>query len=136
MIIYTDGACLVHGTKCGGAAVVNGDDEYTFHECNTTSQRMELAAVALAISSLPSGTKATLRSDSQYVVRGYNEKWKLKSNLDLWDMLRLAMTRHKVTLEWIPRRSCKGACRADNLAGYAAQMCSFPHVLEVLENRT
>ena len=123
MIIYTDGACQVHGTKCGGVAVVNGDDEYTFHECNTTSQRMELAAVTTALAGLPPGAKGIIKSDSQYVVRGYNEKWKLKKNIDLWERLNWSMKYRDITLEWIPRRSCPGANRADDLAGQAAHMC-------------
>lgn len=127
-VIYTDGACAIHTTKCGGAAALVIDEEggrnpLSFHQCETTSQRMELSGVILGLSATPLHAEVEVKTDSQYVVQGMAGNWKLKSNLDLWEILRGLAGRRKVTFTWIPRNSEKSHADADRLANEVSKIC-------------
>lgn len=127
-IIYSDGACCVHATQCGGCAAIvykpNGKrDEVKFHECKTTSQRMELTGAILGLNTTPLNAEVEVKTDSQYIVRGTAGEWKLNKNLDLWEILRGLAGRRKVTFTWIPRNSEKSHVAADRLANEVSRNC-------------
>ena len=127
-VLYVDGACQVHSSKCGGVGIVlchpdGFQDSYGFHECHTTNQRMELSAVIAGLAPIPRGTQVLVKSDSKYVVDGYNHHWKTKTNHDLWDELRTMMQGRNAVLTWIPRCSEPDHAKADELAKQASRRC-------------
>ena len=99
--IYTDGA-FSPLTKSGGIAfiILNSNDkivcEYFKKFTNTTSQRMEQLAVAIALESIKESSDIEIYSDSAYVVNTYKQNWKRKANLDLWDRIDKAKEKHNV----------------------------------------
>ena len=99
--IYTDGA-FSPITKTGGIAfiILNSNDkivcEYFKKFTNTTSQRMEQLAVAIALESIKESSDIEIYSDSAYVVNTYEQNWKRKANLDLWDRIDKAKEKHNV----------------------------------------
>lgn len=99
--IYTDGA-FSPLTKSGGIAfvILNENNkvvcEYFKKFTNTTSQRMEQLAVAIALESIKKSSDIELYSDSAYVVNTYEQNWKRKANLDLWDRIDKAKEKHNV----------------------------------------
>lgn len=110
---YTDGGCEPNpGNGCWAFICTNPYQEAKGSEPNTTSNRMEMTAVLKAIEhGLEMKAKPiTIYSDSQYVVKGFNEwmwNWAKKGwdrdrelkNVDLWK--RLFKYRRKATLIWI-----------------------------------
>lgn len=100
-IIYCDGA-FSPSRNTGGIAFIifNEEDKIVceffkkFH--NTTNQRMEQLAVAIALESIKSPSNITIYSDSAYVVNTYEKNWKRKCNNDLWDRIDKAMSKHTV----------------------------------------
>lgn len=102
MIIYTDGSCWPNNGKGSGGwayAHKNSDWTYSVHfgylPSPTTNNVAELMGVIKAIESYPD---AEVQSDSQYVVKGFNEwmkgwirkGWKKKGglkNVELWKHL-------------------------------------------------
>lgn len=107
--IWTDGACSGNPGKGGAAAVIrniNGTiKELTFHEEQSTNQRMEIKAVIIAISEIiknsHAGKNIEIYSDSAYVCNCINQQWYKKwfengwmnskkepiANRDLWENL-------------------------------------------------
>ena len=86
--IYTDGA-FSPLTKSGGIAfiIINNDKivcEYFKKFTNTTSQRMEQLAVAIALESIKESSDIEIYSDSAYVVNTYEQNWKRKE-YETWD---------------------------------------------------
>ena len=80
----------------------------------TTNNRMELMGVISGLEALNRPCDVKVVSDSQYVIKAFNEhwidswvksNWKRKSgpvlNSDLWKRLLNAMEPHKVSFEWI-----------------------------------
>lgn len=140
MVIYTDGACEPNPGKGGWGFVVYEAGVEIFSECGgepeTTNNAMEMTGVIKALGWMQSqGVKATLISDSQYVVKGCNEwrhSWKARGwrrvadgtkrlepikNGELWREIDALLTATKATIEW-----CKGHAgiagneRADQLS--------------------
>ncbi len=115
VVIFTDGGC--HPNPGNGAwafVCASPYEESCGYEANTTNNQMEMKAVINAIKfgvSLNGITKIKIFSDSQYVVKGFNEwmhgwaarGWTKKEgsimNLDLWK--RLYVLKDKVTLIWV-----------------------------------
>ena len=98
--IYTDGA-FSPLTKSGGIAfiIISNDKivcEYFKKFTNTTSQRMEQLAVAIALESIKESSDIEIYSDSAYVVNTYEQNWKRKANLDLWNRIDKAKEKHNV----------------------------------------
>jgi ribonuclease HI len=120
LVIYTDGACESNpGGPGGWGFLILEDGRLVREECGgtalpTTSNRMELLAVIMALESLPAPTAVTVRSDSRYVVSNaklHLRKWKRNGwktsaknghqpvkNQDLWQRLDQAAGPHRV--EW------------------------------------
>ncbi len=116
--VYTDGGCEPNPGPGGwGVVWVHDDavvDERWGHDPDTTNNRMELTALIEAVKLLPSGTTATIYSDSNLAVQTINlwaqgwkaRGWKRKTgpvqNLDLVKELYEAFTgRPELSLEWI-----------------------------------
>ena len=80
-------------------------------EPHTTNNRMELQAVLEAIAATPESEPLWIRSDSQYVVKGWNywldgwieRNWEDVKNPDLWQQIQhIKQTRiQRVHLEWV-----------------------------------
>lgn len=126
--VWTDGSCAVHTTRCGGVAALVTDSTghqncITFHQCETTSQRMELAAALAALAATPVGARVEIRSDSQYLVNGAQGNWRLKNNLELWDSIKTIAKERHVTWTWIMRNSEPEHVRVDREAKQVAQKC-------------
>ena len=115
--IYTDGGCEPNPGKGTWAFVCTEPlHEQSGFELHTTNNRMEMLAVVRAIEYGKSlgATNLTVVSDSQYVVKGFNEwmynwcvnDWKKGrrhdsppvKNKDLWQ--KLFFLREDVKLEW------------------------------------
>lgn len=118
-MVYTDGACSGNPGPGGWAWAVapTGDPQGSGGEPSTTNQRMELLAVLNALQVL--GTQAgaiEVVSDSQYVVKCFNEAWwegwlrrgwknsqrQPVANRDLWEpLIDLVRERGEVTFRWV-----------------------------------
>ena len=81
----------------------------------TTNNRMELMGAIVALEALKRPCKVTLCTDSQYVVKAFNDNWidgwiargwknsqkKPVKNVDLWKRLLEAKKPHEVTFVWV-----------------------------------
>ena len=122
--IYTDGSARGNPNGPGGygAVVHYVDSKGTLHErelsqgyAKTTNNRMELMAAIAGLEALVRPCQVTLYSDSQYLVKAFNEHWidgwQKKNwkrgkndpvkNVDLWKRLLAAMEPHEVKFVWV-----------------------------------
>ena len=116
--IYTDGACSVNPGIGGWAAVLiyNGvKKEVSGYDKNTTNNRMELRGVIAGLEALKMPCAVSIWTDSQYVVRAFNDHWiegwqkrhwknaskKPVKNKDLWERLLLVGAPHRLTFHWV-----------------------------------
>lgn len=130
---FTDGACRGNPGPGGwGALLRYGDRERTLHggELMTTNNRMELTAAIHALEALKRPCRVTLTTDSQYLRKGITEwlaDWKRRGwktsarkpvkNVDLWQRLEAAVSRHQVDWHWVRGHSGHPENeRADQLA--------------------
>jgi len=131
--IYTDGACRGNPGPGGwGAFLRSGDNqrELCGGEGHTTNNRMELRAAIEGLRALREPCEVTLFTDSVYVRSGITEwlpAWKARGwrtadrkpvkNVDLWQLLDEASSRHRVHWRWVKGHSGDpGNERADALA--------------------
>jgi ribonuclease HI len=119
---YTDGACSGNPGPGGWGALLQAKDggsvikekELKGGEANTTNNRMELLAAINALESLDRPSALTLVTDSNYVkngITGWIFGWKKNGwknaakkpvkNVELWQRLDAAQSRHQVTWEWV-----------------------------------
>lgn len=122
LFAYTDGACSGNPGPGGwGALLIAREGEQTLKErelCggepDTTNNRMELLAAISALEALARASVITVVTDSAYVkngVTGWIFGWKKNGwktadrkpvkNVDLWQRLDEAQSRHQVTWKWI-----------------------------------
>ncbi|HEX4208935.1 MAG TPA: ribonuclease H, partial [Candidatus Binataceae bacterium] len=103
--VYADGSCLGNPGPGGWAAVIvkpNGVSRTIYGgDPTTTNNRMELTGAIEGLRMIPTGTHVVLRSDSQYVVKTMNLKWKRRQNVDLWEKLDAEVTQRQVKFEWV-----------------------------------
>jgi len=115
--IYTDGACSGNPGPGGWAAIlVHGEveKELTGHEADTTNNRMEMMAAIKGLEALKNDCRVDLYTDSTYVQKGMMEwlpGWKARGwktadkkpvkNVDLWQRLEEAASRHQVKWHWV-----------------------------------
>jgi len=122
--IYTDGSARGNPDGPGGYGTVvsfvdsKGKEhvrEFSGGYVKTTNNRMELMAAIVGLEALTKPCEVTLYSDSQYLVRAFNERWidswirkgwvrsknEPVKNLDLWKRLLDAKRTHDVTFVWV-----------------------------------
>lgn len=142
--IFTDGAARGNPEGPGGygALLQYTDSKGQLHEMElsqgyvkTTNNRMELLAAIVALEALNRPCEVTLYSDSQYLVKAFQEHWiegwlmrgwknasrQPVKNVDLWKRLLKAKEPHKVTFVWVKGHDGNpGNERCDRLATRAA----------------
>jgi len=142
--VYTDGACLGNPGPGGYGVVILSNDqrrELSGGFRRTTNNRMEIMAAIVALESLEQGSRVTLHSDSEYLVKamssGWARRWQRNGwmrnrrekalNPDLWERLLELCTHHDVEFRWIKghAESAENA-RADQLAMQAARQAGQP----------
>jgi ribonuclease HI len=122
LFAYTDGACSGNPGPGGWGVLLvarRGDDvvkerELNGGEAETTNNRMELLAAIHALEALDRASAITVVTDSAYVkngVTGWIHSWKQNGwrtaakkpvkNVELWQRLDEAQSRHEVTWEWV-----------------------------------
>lgn len=141
--IYTDGSARGNPGPGGYGAVLrcvmpdgrlHERELSQGYEC-TTNNRMELMGVIAALEALKRPCRVTLYSDSQYVIKAFNEHWVdgwLKrgwknakkepvKNVDLWQRLLKAKDPHSITWVWVKGHAGHAENeRCDELATAAA----------------
>ena len=138
LFAYTDGACSGNPGPGGwgvlmramaGAEIVK-ERELSGGEADTTNNRMELMAPIMALEALTRPMAVDLYTDSTYVRGGITEwlaNWKRRNwrtagkkpvkNVDLWQRLDTAASRHQVAWHWVKGHAGDpGNERADRLA--------------------
>jgi len=118
--LYVDGACRGNGKDGAlggwGAYIVTATEERKIFggETQTTNNRMELTAAIEGVLALKGNIKATVHTDSKYVMDGIS-KWifgwrksgwktadnKPVKNVEIWQELVKAAARHKLTWQWV-----------------------------------
>ncbi len=122
--IYTDGSARGNPNGPGGYGTIlsyvdkNGTEhirEYSAGYKKTTNNRMELLAAIVGLEALTKPCHVNLYSDSQYLVKAFNEGWiynwikkdwkrgknEAVKNVDLWQRLLKAKAPHFVTFIWV-----------------------------------
>lgn len=135
---WTDGACSGNPGPGGWGVLMRAMRGNTVArertlkggEAATTNNRMELLAAINALEALTRPSRITITTDSAYVkngVTGWISGWKRNGwktsnrkpvkNVDLWQRLDAAQSRHQVTWKWIKGHAGHaGNERADELA--------------------
>jgi ribonuclease HI len=117
VIVHTDGACSGNPGPGGWGVVLEWNDhvkELKGGEPHTTNNRMELMAAISALEALKRPCSVEVHTDSQYLrsgVTGWLAGWKRNGwrtadkkpvkNIDLWQRLDAAATRHRVSWHWV-----------------------------------
>ena len=92
--IYTDGAYSSSRNQGGWAFIVVQDNKVIYKDyeglLNTTNNRMEIMGMLKALewvkqNSIPLPIK--IYTDSMYVIGTLTLNWKMKKNIDLWEIL-------------------------------------------------
>ena len=122
--IYTDGAARGNPDGPGGfGTIISYVDtkgiehirEYSAGYVKTTNNRMELMAAIIGLEALTKPCDVVLYSDSQYLVKAFNEHWiegwikkgwkrgknEPVKNVDLWKRLLNAKAAHNVEFRWV-----------------------------------
>lgn len=115
--IWTDGACSGNPGPGGWGALLRiGEHEKQLKggSKETTNNRMELRAAIEALNALNRTCDVDLHTDSQYVrggITGWIHNWKKNGwktankkpvkNVELWQDLEEAMSRHRVEWHWV-----------------------------------
>lgn len=142
--IYTDGSARGNPDGPGGYGTIiefidsTGQEhvrEYSGGYKKTTNNRMEMMAAIVGLEALIKPCHVTIYSDSQYLVKAFNENWidgwikkgwkrgknEPVKNVDLWKRLLKAMEAHKVKYVWVRGHSGHPQNeRCDQLATSAA----------------
>ena len=115
--IFTDGACSGNPGPGGWGALLRYDGvekELKGGEPETTNNRMELMAAIAGLEALKRPSRVRLTTDSTYVKNGITtwiHDWKRRNwktaakkpvkNVDLWQRLEAALSRHQVEWQWV-----------------------------------
>lgn len=106
--IYTDGACKGNPGKGAWAAIIIKEDQKIklSGSCqHTTNNQMELTAVIRALETLAPAQRATVYSDSKYVINSITQNWKRNANLQLWSNLDSITKNLSITWKWVKGHS-------------------------------
>ena len=136
--VWTDGGCKPNPGPGGWAAILvfrGVEKELCGGEPDTTNNRMELTAAAMALEALTRPCWVTLSTDSEYLKNGITrwhvgwvrKNWRGASgdpvkNMDLWQRILEAAKPHQIEWKWV--RSHNGNVmneRADRLATAARE---------------
>ncbi len=119
---FTDGACSGNPGPGGWGVLLQALDGKTVlkerklkgGDANTTNNRMELFAAISALEALERRTTITIVTDSAYVKNGItswihgwkrngwkNSSKKTVKNIELWQRIDEAQSKHDVTWEWV-----------------------------------
>ncbi len=117
MTIHTDGACSGNPGPGGWGVILQWGGhtrELKGGEPHTTNNRMELMAAIMALETLKRPCEVDLHTDGQYLRQGITDwlrGWKRNSwrtadrkpvkNVDLWQRLDAAASRHTVHWHWV-----------------------------------
>ncbi|NTS77638.1 ribonuclease HI [Catenovulum sp. SM1970] len=135
--LFTDGSCLGNPGPGGYGAVLKfgpHSKELSQGYKLTTNNRMEMLATIVGLETLTEPCKVHLTTDSQYVKNGITQwihGWKKKGwktadkkpvkNVDLWQRLDQAVSKHDVEWHWVKGHSGHEENeRCDDLARDAA----------------
>lgn len=122
--MYTDGAARGNPDGPGGygtiLSFVDSKGQEHIRELSagyqkTTNNRMEMMAVIAGLEALNRPCEITVYSDSQYVVKAFNEHWldgwikkgwkrgknEPVKNVDLWKRMLAAKEPHQVSFRWV-----------------------------------
>lgn len=141
LVFYTDGSAITNPGPCGGAyvmlmgGVVMGEKKIPLGDGTNNIAEMQAVISAMEDAASFSPSKVTIRSDSQYVIKGitqWSENWKKNgwigssgsevANVELWQRMSALKETLPVEFEWV-----KGHAedeyneRADALAAEAAR---------------
>lgn len=154
--IYTDGAARGNPDGPGGyGAIVSCIDakgeehirEYSQGYIKTTNNRMELMAAIVGLEALTKPCEVELYSDSQYVIKAFNDHWldgwikkgwkrgknEPVKNVDLWKRLLEATKMHSIQFIWVKGHDGHAQNeRCDTLATSAADGTNLIEDKEVL----
>lgn len=107
--IYTDGSYKMSKSIGCAAFMAYLNDQLIFQYAklfhNSTSQRMEMLAVIIALESLKYSTTLTIFTDSMYIVGTVTKGWKRNANHDLWNRMFTQLKRHKVSFQHVKGHS-------------------------------
>lgn len=104
--IFSDGSSLGNGrgqTRAAAVAILGFRGFWRSvgqYLGNATNQQAEIAAAALGLESLREPCSVDLFTDSRYVVETMSGNFRRKTNLDWWDRLDKAASRHEVKWKW------------------------------------
>lgn len=122
LFAYTDGACSGNPGPGGWGVLLQASQagnivkerELRGGDGATTNNQMELMAAIMALETLDRASTLTIVTDSTYVKNGVTQwihGWKRNGwrtaakkpvkNVELWQRLDLAQSRHQVTWEWV-----------------------------------
>ena len=117
VVIHTDGACSGNPGPGGWGAILESGPhrkELKGGEAQTTNNRMELTAAIEALEALRKPSDVELYTDSNYLrggITGWIKGWKRNGwrtadkkpvkNIELWQRLEEAETRHTVRWHWV-----------------------------------
>ena len=121
--LYTDGSARGNPEGPGGYGAVlryvdrlgnNHEREYSAGYEKTTNNRMELLAAIVGLEALTKPCRVMLYSDSQYLVKAFNEHWienwqkknwkrgsEEVKNRALWERLLKVVGKHEVEFVWV-----------------------------------
>jgi len=107
--IYTDGSCLKNPGNGGWAFIFinknNDEIHMSDYEENTTNNRMEMKAVIEGLRFIKNGERCIVYSDSLLVINCATNKWKRKSNLDLWKEYDKVSINKNIEFTWVKGHS-------------------------------
>jgi ribonuclease HI len=115
--IWTDGGCKPNPGPGGWGAILKFKGtlkELSGAEAETTNNRMELTAAAVALAALTRPCKVVLHTDSEYLKNGitrWHAGWVRKNwrsstgdpvkNMDLWQRVLEAAKPHEIDWRWV-----------------------------------
>ena len=142
--IWTDGACIANPGP-GGYGIVFEYQGQKREKAGgfrmTTNNRMEIMGALVALETLSEKCKATIYTDSQYLVnsitKGWAKRWESKGwkkkgnkkvpNADLWERMLQLCAQHRVEFRWIKGHNSNVENeRCDQLAESAARKSNLP----------
>ncbi|MCM3871602.1 MAG: hypothetical protein ND895_13035 [Pyrinomonadaceae bacterium] len=106
MTIFCDGSSLGNGraeTRAAAVALLGFRGIWRSvgtYLGNATNQQAEIAAAAVGLEALREPCRVHLFTDSRYVVETMSGRFRRKANLEWWQRLDKAASRHRVEWEW------------------------------------